>query len=160
MISAIFGVDPGANGGIAGLTVTGGFIGSMRMPDWDGLCAFLVKAPEGSLFVLERAQAMPGQGVTSMFNYGQHYGRLLGTISTAGFHYMEVRPQIWTRYIHALGNFQETWKGEPKRKSLAMAQKLFPEVNLVPERCRKPHEGIIDALLIAEWARRTQIQEE
>jgi hypothetical protein len=44
---------------------------------------------------------------------------------------------------------------DTKQRSVIAAQRLFPNVSLLPTpRCKKPSDGIADALLIAEWGRR------
>ena len=64
-----------------------------------------------------------------------------------------VKPRAWQRVMHAGvgGPLDDT-----KRKSIIAAQRLFPEVSLLrTPRCSVPHDGIADALLLAEYARRT-----
>lgn len=63
-----------------------------------------------------------------------------------------VAPRTWQKVMHA-----GTPQAETKRRSILAAQRLFPAVDLRrTERSRKPHDGIADALLLAEFGRRTQ----
>lgn len=65
--------------------------------------------------------------------------------------FQSVKPQTWMKTLHGdLGG------GDPKLKSLIVARRLFPLVSLKrTERSRKDDDGIADALLIAEYGRRT-----
>jgi crossover junction endodeoxyribonuclease RuvC len=90
---------------------------------------------------------MPHQGVTSMFSFGQSYGFILGVLTAFGIGYQLVPPGTWKRE-HGLLHTQ-------KQDSVAVAKRLFPGVSLLPtERCRKESDGMAEALLIAEYARR------
>jgi crossover junction endodeoxyribonuclease RuvC len=95
---------------------------------------------------LESAQAMPGQGVTSMFSIGYGYGIFQGVLSTLQIPFATVRPQAWKKMFGLLN--------KEKDDSVIIAERLFPGVSF-----RGPRGGILngrsDALLIAEYARRT-----
>lgn len=99
---------------------------------------------------IEKAQAMPGQGVSSMFNYGTGFGKLLGWMEALKLPHTLVTPREWTKEMH------KGCTGEnAKEKSLQAAKRLFPHMKLeATERSKKPHAGIVDALLIAEFGRR------
>jgi len=148
----IIGIDPGKNGAVVGLGKSGAVLMTERMPKDIGSTAYILKTASPDFVVIEKAQAMPGQGVSSMFKYGCHFGEILGVLATLRIPHELVTPRTWTKAMH-----QGTAGGEPKKRSLEAARRLFPGVNLVPQGCRKPHDGIIDALLIAEWARRKNV---
>ena len=95
---------------------------------------------------VEQIGAMPGQGVTSMFNFGKSAGFIEGVLQALEIRYQLVRPQVWKKEFGLNGN---------KQKSIEVCRKLFPDVSLLPtSRCKKSHDGMAEALLMAEYARR------
>ena len=60
--------------------------------------------------IIEQVSAMPGQGVTSMFNFGQSYGILKGICSAMQLPMYFVRPAKWKKYFNLLNS--ETYKNE------------------------------------------------
>lgn len=159
----ICGIDPGLKGGVGFLDgKTGAIIEHHVMPSHMGELAILLtkwrdKCGARGLFVFcERAQVMskPGakpQGICSMFNYGVGYGQILGILITLRIPYELIPPVSWTRLMHA-GLPLDL---KPKAKSLLVARRIFPgETFLASERSRIPHDGLIDADLIAEYGRR------
>ncbi len=104
-----------------------------------------VEAPE-PFCVVEHVNAMPGQGVTSCFSFGQNFGFILGLLTAFRIPYELVRPQRWKKEFGCTSD---------KNTSIAVAQRLFPGVDLRrTPKCTKPHDGISEALLLAEWGRR------
>lgn len=98
--------------------------------------------------VVEHVNAMPGQGVTSCFSFGQNFGFILGLLTAFRIPYELVRPQKWKKEFSCTSD---------KNTSIEVAQRLFPDVDLRrTEKCRKPHDGKAEALLLAELARRLQ----
>jgi crossover junction endodeoxyribonuclease RuvC len=97
------------------------------------------------LAVLEQAQAMPGQGVTSTFSTGYGFGIWSGILGTLEIPYRAVRPSVWTRKV------LEGASGQGKARAVAFASRMFPQAELVPEGCRKPKDGRADALALAYW---------
>ena len=95
---------------------------------------------------LEEVHAMPKQGVSSTFSFGEGYGFLKGVLECLGISYQTISPR--------------RWKGEfglnsEKKKSIEVCQRLFPDVSLLPtERSRVPSDGMAESLLMAEYARR------
>ncbi len=95
---------------------------------------------------LERVGAMPGQGVTSMFNFGENFGFIQGVLEANGIPYELVTPQKWKREFGVTGD---------KNSAVSVCQRLFPDVSLLKtERSKKPDDGMAEALLMAEYARR------
>ena len=147
------GIDPGKTGAIAILhypknsredvtTVETVFDVSFHETEdleWDpGLIDFV------EVFVcIEKAQAMPKQGVVSMFNYGKSYGTIIGLLRALRKPYQEVSPRTWKK------EFSLT---HDKKESVAMAIKLFPGV--ADKLKLVKHHNRAEALLIAEYARR------
>jgi len=96
--------------------------------------------------VVEHVGAMPGQGVTSCFSFGESFGWLQGVLDAMRIPYELARPQKWKKVFSCTSD---------KNTSIAVAERLFPEVDLRrTPLCRKPHDGKAEALLIAEYARR------
>lgn len=156
----IVGIDPGKKGAVVTITRSQGSIIDMWAMEEDkqGLVLHLEKLllgvqEKGHLHVfLEKAQAMPKNGAVSMFNYGTGYGIIQGILLALKIPHTLVPPGLWTKQLHAgiMGSL-------PKKKSLEAARRLFPEVDLkdpCSPRSKVPHEGIVDALLIAEYGRR------
>lgn len=146
------GVDPGKNGGLCVLHSDGIPITWERMPDGKARIADWVirehrKYPRITL-VTELAQVFPKQGLVSAFRYGMHFGTFEDAAIYLGIPYVEVRPHVWKK---AMGLTSR------KRDSIAACRRLFPAVDLVPLGCRTEHDGIAEALLIAEWARRKNL---
>jgi len=106
--------------------------------------------------ILERAQAMPKQGVVGLAHYMTGYGVLLGWLSCRRIPYDTVPPSAWKAQM---GISQKRKRGEPKdplaykrakEAALALARRLFPTADLG----LKSHHNRAEALLLAEWARR------
>lgn len=94
---------------------------------------------------LEHVGAMPGQGVTSMFNFGQNFGYIRGLLEAFQIPYELVRPQKWKKEFGI----------SDKNSSVECCKRLFPGVSLRrTERCRKDDDNMAEALLMAEYARR------
>lgn len=156
----ILGIDPGKNGALC--FMDGSNINVMSMPliaeeaDPSILIEVLMEK-KPSICYLEKAQVMPVMrggkvvmtGTKGMFSYGVSYGIIRGVISTLKIPLVLVSPSTWTREIH-----QGCDGKTAKDRSLQAAKRLFPHINLLPPRCRKPHDGWVDALLIAEYGRR------
>lgn len=145
----VMGIDCGtSSGAVAILTLDGAIYKTLPMPTMTALTT-LIKDVKPLCVYIEKAQAMPGQGVCSMFNYGAHFGCLVGIMTALGQDYWLVPPQTWTRVIHRGAKMLTS-----KEKSRECAERLWPGYDLrANSRCRVPHLGIIDALLIAEYGR-------
>lgn len=94
---------------------------------------------ETPVIYLEQVNAMPGQGVSSMFNFGMGYGVVQGICGALGYPMVLVRPNAWKRIAGLLG--------KPKEAARTLAQQLYPEQDL----SLKKHVGRADALLIARF---------
>lgn len=95
---------------------------------------------------LEHVGAMPKQGVTSMFNFGVNFGYIRGLLEAYSIPYELVRPQKWKKEFSITGD---------KNSSLEVCRRLFPDVSLRrTDKCRKDDDGMAEALLMAEYARR------
>lgn len=103
-------------------------------------------AGRAAVCVLEHVGAMPGQGTVSMFHFGENFGWIQGVLSALGIPFELVRPQRWKREFGCTGD---------KNTSVQVASRLFPGVDLRrTPKCKSPHDGVCEALLMAEYARR------
>lgn len=147
---AILGIDPGATGAVCLIDRNGAPLIELLAEITPGWLRGLEYQPMDMLAVIEKVGARPGQGVTSMFTFGQGYGRILGWLEALEIPHVRVTPQIWQRDVH-----RGCPAADSKARSLEAARRLFPAVNLkATPRSKTPHKGIIDALLIAEHGRR------
>lgn len=139
------GIDPGKKGGFAVLYDSGRAV--VRPWDEREFVSHMKDASElPCIACLEHVGAMPGQGVTSMFTFGQGFGFIQGILTAYWIPFELVRPQKWKKEFSITGD---------KNSSIAVCKRLFPGVNLLPtERCRREHDGMAEALLMAEYARR------
>jgi len=156
----ILGIDPGLKGAVVLISRRGVPLEKHVMPVVGNVLdvaavAKLIQATRTIHAYLEKVTAMPGQGVASMFKFGRVYGMLEGILSSLRIPYTLVTPQAWMKELHQ--GIEK--KLSPKERSRIAASRLFPDVDLkANDRCKKPHDGIVDALLIAEYGRRKQFQ--
>lgn len=137
------GIDPGAKGGLAVIRDGGITVAPYEKSRY---IEILSRVPPDSVCCLEHVHAMPGQGVTSMFNFGQSFGWVQGVLEAMGVSYELVQPQKWKKEFSITGD---------KNSSIMVCKRLFPGVSLLPtERCRKDNDGMAEALLMAEYAKR------
>lgn len=154
------GIDPGrSSGGVCIIEHDGGYADLTPMPDMAYLAKKLFRlqevTEEGELFCgIEKAQSFPGQGISSAFGYGDHFGQLQGLMIALKIPYALIPPKTWAKEVQC-GTLT---KLDPKKRSLEAARRLFPQVSLLAtERCKKPHSGMYEALLIAEYVRRKHL---
>jgi len=144
----VVGIDPGQSGGLA---VLGEEPQAMPMPlygkeiDAQTIAVWLRKqAPH--LVVIEQAQSMPKQGLVSTFRFGMHFGVLIGIVETLGLPFRLVRPQVWKQQV-LIGTARD------KDAAIQHVRRAYPTIDLLPKGKRVPHDGIADAVCIAEWGR-------
>ncbi|MDA7593676.1 crossover junction endodeoxyribonuclease [Candidatus Pelagibacter sp.] len=100
--------------------------------------------------IIEQVSAMPGQGVTSMFNFGQSFGILKGICSAMQLPMYFVRPTKWKKYFNLLNS--------EKDASRTKAIEVFPYFS--SELSRKKDSNKSDAILIASFYYETYKLEE
>lgn len=140
------GIDPGKSGAMA--LIFDGMDETVLVPFDDQEYCNVLRNTSGQrvLTCLEHVGAMPGQGVTSMFNFGQNFGYIKGLLEAFGIPYELVRPHKWKKEFSITGD---------KNSSIEVCKRLFPGVSLRrTDRCRKDDDGMAEALLMAEYARR------
>ena len=100
--------------------------------------------------VIEQVSAMPGQGVTSMFNFGQSFGILKGICSAMQLPMYFVRPTKWKKYFNLINS--------EKDASRTRAIEVFPYFS--GQLSRKKDSNKADAILIASFYYETYKTEE
>ena len=100
--------------------------------------------------IIEQVSAMPGQGVTSMFNFGQSFGILKGICSAMQLPMYFVRPAKWKKYFNLINS--------EKDASRTRAIEVFPYFS--SQLSRKKDSNKADAILIASFYYETYKTEE
>ncbi len=100
--------------------------------------------------IIEQVSAMPGQGVTSMFNFGQSFGILKGICSTMQLPMYFVRPAKWKKYFNLINS--------QKDASRTKAIEIFPYFS--SKLSKKKDSNKADAILIASFYYETYKLEE
>jgi crossover junction endodeoxyribonuclease RuvC len=100
--------------------------------------------------VIEQVSAMPGQGVTSMFNFGQSFGILKGICSAMQLPMYFVRPAKWKKYFGLINS--------EKDASRTRAIEMFPYFS--SQLSKKKDSNKADAILIASFYHETYKLEE
>lgn len=149
------GIDPGKSGAFAIIDdMDGEGQTAYRAFPWDKdlFFKYLVTSLNGEFFsnkpivCVEKVGAMPGQGVTSTFNFGKSAGYIEGILDSFCISYQLVPPQKWKK---------EFSLGSDKKKSIEVCKRLFPNVSLRrTEKCTTDNPDMAEALLMAEYARR------
>jgi crossover junction endodeoxyribonuclease RuvC len=152
------GIDPGLSGAI-GFLRDGVFVAVEDMPivakgsgavknevDPAGLITLLrkhVPAEEAVCVALERVNAMPGQGSSSIFSLGDSFGSARASIAGCRFETVYMTPSQWKKHFKLTSD---------KEMSRALAIRMFPEapMNL------KKHSDRAEALLMARWLYETR----
>jgi crossover junction endodeoxyribonuclease RuvC len=150
VVKLIIGVDPGLGGAIAFLDVD-----EWTLQVWDMPTLKIGKTNKRSLclhtlaehfrsqshhVILEQVHAMPGQGVTSMFNFGKGYGSIEAMLVALHHSYTKVTPQRWKKVMVVPAS---------KDGARARASELMP---LCANAWKlKKHDGRAEAALMAFW---------
>ena len=91
--------------------------------------------------IIEQVSAMPGQGVTSMFNFGQSFGILKGICSAMQLSMYFIRPAKWKKYFNLINS--------EKDASRTKAIEIFPYYSSYLS--KKKDSNKADAILIANY---------
>lgn len=159
MVHIVIGIDPGVGGAIAAMYGHGTIIrvddtpvlwarsrrSKRRVYDVAAMHTMISRHAGNGMMVnvfVERQQAMPKQGVTSMFSTGYGYGLWIGILAGLAIPHTVVSPRRW-QAVMLVG------QGDPKARALVAAARLFPGC-AIP----KSRHGRADALLLAEYGRR------
>ena len=153
----IIGIDPGISGSIC-FFESGKVIDIIEMPNMaDGKkskrqvngaqiyneISSRIKnySKEDVKVVIEQVSAMPGQGVSSMFNFGQSFGVLKGICSAMQLPMYFVRPAKWKKYFNLINS--------EKDASRTKAIQIFPYIS--EKLSKKKDANKADAILIASF---------
>ncbi len=160
----IIGIDPGLSGAIAVLE-NNKVLNIFDMPVMSEgkqnkrqlnsalLVNFLkesIKDNEEVAIVVEQVNAMPGQGVTSMFNFGQTFGAIKGICAALEFPIFFVRPSKWKKHFELINSSKDA----SRTKAIEMYPKLSKEL------AKKKDVNKSDAILIARFYSETRLSEE
>lgn len=136
------GIDPGKSGSVALLNDVGTIVDVLRneMPLYE-LATKIASAVRGfhATALIEKVNAMPKQGVSSTFKFGESFGQLQGVIAACGIPCEFVLPRRWQQKMGCLS-------GGDKNVTKARAMAIWPMQKITHKEA--------DALLIAEYYRR------
>lgn len=164
----VLGIDPGFSGGLAFTLLDGTSTAAIPMPvikgagrteiDVPALVAFILGLEDDGgeirLVVIERVHSMPAQGVASTFSFGLATGEVRGVVKTLGYALEQPLPQAWKKVVLA-------GTDGDKLAAIQYVRRRFPDVSLLASpRCTKPHDGMADAICLAEWGRRQLVGRE
>ena len=157
----IFGIDPGVSGAICVLkegkilevyeipTMIDGKKNKRQVNGAEVTNIFLKELhnEDKAKVVVEHVTAMPGQGVTSMFNFGQSFGIIKGICSALSLPIYFVRPVKWKKHF----NLIKTNKDASRTKVIQIYPKISSKLS------RKKDSNKADAILIARYFTDTQL---
>ena len=108
-----------------------------------------IKDDENTVMVVEQVNAMPGQGVTSMFNFGQTFGAIKGICAALGLPIFFVRPAKWKKYFELINSSKDA--------SRTKAIEMYP--NISDKLSKKKDVNKSDAILIARFYNETRFKD-
>ena len=108
-----------------------------------------IKDSDEVFVVVEQVNAMPGQGVTSMFNFGQTFGAIKGICAALNLPIFFVRPSKWKKHFELLNSSKDS--------SRTKAIEMYP--NLSNQLAKKKDVNKSDAILIARFFSETRLTE-
>ena len=162
----IIGIDPGISGSIC-FFEDGKIVDVLEMPTmtegkknkrqvngsqiYNEITKRIIRKEKHNIrVVIEQVSAMPGQGVTSMFNFGQSFGILKGMCSAMQLPMYFVRPAKWKKYFGLINS--------EKDASRTKAIEMFPYFS--SHLSKKKDSNKADAILIASFYYETYKSEE
>lgn len=150
-MTRIVGIDPGISGAL--VCMKDGRPEHLRRLPFEGnrldvreLLRWL-NALRPEMVCLEEYMAVSMQSLSSTVTGARNHGKVEAVCLALALPVVQVSPFDWHK---ALGFPKDDRPAKAKALELAVA--LYPAVNLVPDGCRVPHDGIVDALLIAHYA--------
>ena len=160
----IFGIDPGLSGGIAILennkvkemfdmpVMSDGKKNKRQLNS--ALLAQIIKNNiediEDTVMVVEQVNAMPGQGVTSMFNFGQTFGAIKGICAALSLPIFFVRPAKWKKHFELINSSKDA--------SRTKVIEMYPSI--AENLSKKKDVNKSDAILIARYYSETRFKED
>ena len=104
---------------------------------------------EEIVVVVEQVNAMPGQGVTSMFNFGQTFGAIKGVCAALNLPIFFVRPSKWKKYFELINSSKDS--------SRTKVIEMYP--SLSSQLAKKKDVNKSDAILIARYYYDTRLKD-
>ena len=98
---------------------------------------------ENTFVIVEQVSAMPGQGVTSMFNFGQTFGSIKGICAALGLPIFYVRPAKWKKHFELINSSKDA--------SRTKVIEMYPSIS--SRLTKKKDVNKADAILIARYFR-------
>ena len=99
--------------------------------------------------VVEQVNAMPGQGVTSMFNFGQTFGAIKGVCAALNLPIFFIRPSKWKKYFELINSSKDS--------SRTKAIEMYPSI--ANQLAKKKDVNKSDAILIARFFCDTRLKD-
>ena len=163
------GIDIGKNGAIAIIDPEGNII-THEMPlisnelDYHELSAIMVDVTtkyQNVHVIFEKLGVIYGSGKNVAFSMGEQAGSVEMSCICKGIPYTKTRAVVWQKEMFQ-GISEITKTNSAKRDTKAMAliaiKRIFPTLTLTfGKRAVKPHDGLIDAVLMAEYGRRKNL---
>jgi len=163
-MKAYCGIDPGKSGALAIIDENGINLVYEVFPligkeiDIRGLSNLIMRLKEFDKIhvVLENVHSVHGAGAKSNFSFGHTNGMIEGILVSYKIPYTKVQPKEWQKEMcYGIPVQIKNGKNDTKLMSLLAAKRLFPEETfLATDRSKVPHDGITDAVLMAEFCRR------
>ncbi len=157
----IVGIDNGISGALVAISAHHGLvIDKMLMPTRPNgksrecnaltLCRWLETFESSRIAVCLETPSKHSPGLLALCSMWDCYGAIRGVLESCGIQHARIAPQTWQSAL--LGKVP---KGETKATARAKAAQIWPdETWMATPRSKKPHEGYVDAALIAEFYRR------
>ena len=108
-----------------------------------------IKKNEEAVVVVEQVNAMPGQGVTSMFNFGQTFGAIKGVCAALNLSIFFVRPSKWKKHFELINSSKDS--------SRTKVIEMYPSIS--GQLTKKKDVNKTDAILIARFYYETKLKE-
>ena len=109
-----------------------------------------INEDEDTIVVVEQVNAMPGQGVTSMFNFGQTFGAIKGVCAALKLPIFFVRPSKWKKHFELINSSKDA--------SRTKVIEMYP--TLSDQLAKKRDVNKSDAVLIARYFSETRLTKE
>ena len=106
-----------------------------------------IQSNDEVVVVVEQVNAMPGQGVTSMFNFGQTFGAIKGVCAALGLPIFFVRPSKWKKHFELINSSKDS--------SRTKAIEMYPAFS--NQLAKKKDVNKSDAILIARFYTETRL---
>ena len=108
-----------------------------------------ISGDEEAIVVVEQVNAMPGQGVTSMFNFGQTFGAIKGVCAALKLPIFFVRPSKWKKHFELINSSKDA--------SRTKVIEMYP--TLSSQLAKKRDVNKSDAILIAKFYFETKLKD-